>query len=110
MKTLSSVSIMTELGAASSILIGTGSIGLSLIWWALGFLTSLTAFVVYLEFSAYFPNRSGAEVVFLEQAFPRPRWLFPTTFAFQAVVLSFSSANAIGNFRIVAAFRLLHGF
>ncbi|CAM1507857.1 Fc.00g047050.m01.CDS01 [Cosmosporella sp. VM-42] len=35
------------------------------------------------------------EVVYLEQAFPRPKWLFPTAFAFQAVVLSFSSGNAI---------------
>ncbi|KAL7941871.1 amino acid transporter [Trichoderma barbatum] len=78
----------------SSILAGTGSIGLSLIWWALGFLTSITAFAVYLEFTAYFPSRSGAEVVYLEQAFPRPRWLFSTAFAFQSVILSFSSANS----------------
>ncbi|KAH7145905.1 high affinity methionine permease [Dactylonectria estremocensis] len=79
----------------SSILKGTGSIGLSLIYWALGFVTSITAFSVYLEFASYFPNRSGSEVVYLEQAFPRPKWLFPTAFAFQAVVLSFSSGNAI---------------
>ncbi|UKZ45891.1 hypothetical protein TrVGV298_000085 [Trichoderma virens] len=78
----------------STILAGTGSIGLSLIWWALGFLTSITAFAVYLEFTAYFPSRSGAEVVYLEQAFPRPRWLFSTAFAFQSVILSFSSANS----------------
>ncbi|KAF4466608.1 high-affinity methionine permease [Fusarium albosuccineum] len=80
----------------SAILKGTGSIGLSLIYWALGFVTSITAFAVYLEFASYFPNRSGSEVVYLEQAFPRPRWLFPTAFAFQSVVLSFSSGNAIG--------------
>ncbi|KAF7550350.1 hypothetical protein G7Z17_g5776 [Cylindrodendrum hubeiense] len=79
----------------SSILNGTGSIGLSLIYWALGFFTSITAFSVYLEFASYFPNRSGSEVVYLEQAFPRPKWLFPTAFAFQAVVLTFSSGNAI---------------
>lgn len=81
---------------ASTILAGTGSIGLSLIWWSLGFLTSITAFAVYLEFTAYFPSRSGAEVVYLEQAFPRPRWLFSTAFAFQSVILSFSSANSYG--------------
>ncbi|KAF4970846.1 hypothetical protein FSARC_2212 [Fusarium sarcochroum] len=75
---------------------GTGSVGLSLIYWALGFVTSITAFSVYLEFASYFPNRSGSEVVYLEQAFPRPKWLFPTAFAFQSVVLSFSSGNAIG--------------
>lgn len=81
---------------ASSILNGTGSVGLSMIYWALGFLTSITSFAVYLEFASYFSNRSGSEVVYLEQAFPRPKWFFPTTFAFQSVVLSFSSGNAIG--------------
>lgn len=81
---------------ASSILNGTGSVGLSMIYWALGFLTSITSFAVYLEFASYFSNRSGSEVVYLEQSFPKPRWLFPTTFAFQSVVLSFSSGNAIG--------------
>lgn len=81
---------------ASSILNGTGSVGLSMVYWALGFLTSITSFSVYLEFASYFSNRSGSEVVYLEQAFPRPKWFFPTTFAFQSVVLSFSSGNAIG--------------
>ncbi|KAM0251463.1 hypothetical protein ACHAQJ_008171 [Trichoderma viride] len=82
------------LNVTSTILAGTGSIGLSLIWWALGFLTSITAFAVYLEFTAYFPSRSGAEVVYLEQAYPRPRWLMSTAFAFQTVILSFSSGNS----------------
>ena len=56
----------------------------------------LASGAVYLEFTAYFPSRAGAEVVFLEQAYPRPRWLFPTTFAVQSVILSFGSANATG--------------
>ncbi|EME46989.1 hypothetical protein DOTSEDRAFT_94957, partial [Dothistroma septosporum NZE10] len=79
----------------SSILAGTGSIGLSLIFWFLGLLTSLSSLSVYLEYAAYFPSRSGSEVAYLEQAFPRPRWFFPTTFAIQSVILSFSSGNAI---------------
>ncbi|EGO55774.1 hypothetical protein NEUTE1DRAFT_47799 [Neurospora tetrasperma FGSC 2508] len=79
----------------SNILRGTGSVGLSMIFWALGFLTSVANLSVYLEYAAYFPNRSGSEVVYLEQAYPRPRWLFPTAFAFQSVALSFSSSNAI---------------
>ncbi|TEA20262.1 High-affinity methionine permease [Colletotrichum sidae] len=78
----------------SAILKGTGSVGLSMIYWALGFLTSIASFSVYLEFASYFPNRSGSEVVYLEQAYPRPKWLFPTAFAFQSVALSFSSGNA----------------
>lgn len=56
---------------------------------------SLAAFSVYLEFASYFSNRSGSEVVYLEQAYPRPKYLFPTAFAFQTVFLSFSSGNAI---------------
>ncbi|KDN59855.1 putative high-affinity methionine permease [Colletotrichum sublineola] len=80
---------------ASSILKGTGSVGQSMIYWALGFLASIASFSVYLEFASYFPNRSGSEVVYLEQAWPRPKWLFPTAFAFQSVALSFSSGNAI---------------
>jgi hypothetical protein len=82
--------------AASTILAGTGSIGLSLIWWALGFVTSTCAFAVYLEFTSFFPSRSGAEVVYLEQAYPKPRWLMSTAFAFRAVILSFSSGNSYG--------------
>jgi amino acid permease len=66
-----------------------------MIYWALGFLTSIASLSVYLEFASYYPNRSGSEVVYLEQAYPRPRWLFPTAFAFQSVVLSFTSGNAI---------------
>ena len=79
----------------SSILSGTGSVGLSLIFWALGFFISISSLAVYLEYAAYFPNRSGSEVVYLEQAFPRPKYFFPTTFAVQTVILSFSSSNAI---------------
>lgn len=82
--------------AASAILEGTGSFGLSLIYWAIGFFIAYSTLSVYLEFAAYFPSRSGSEVVYLEQSFPRPRYLFPTVFAVQSVLFSFSSSNAIG--------------
>jgi hypothetical protein len=81
---------------AAAILTGTGSPGLSLIFWAIGFFTSISSLSVYLEYAAYFPNRSGSEVVYLEQAFPRPRYFFPIAFAVQTVILSFSSGNSIG--------------
>ncbi|KAK4554628.1 hypothetical protein LTR86_008130 [Recurvomyces mirabilis] len=80
---------------ASSIFNGTGSVGLSLIYWFIGLLITLSMFSVYLEFAAYFPNRSGSEAVYLEQAYPRPRYFFPLAFAFQTVVLSFSSGNSV---------------
>ncbi|KAM0430356.1 hypothetical protein ACHAQK_010687 [Fusarium lateritium] len=79
----------------SAILHGTGSVGLSFIYWTLGYLLCIASGAVYLEFTAYFPSRSGSEVVFLEQAFPRPTWFFPTTFAVQSVLLSFGSSNAV---------------
>ncbi|KAJ5671241.1 hypothetical protein N7507_000368 [Penicillium longicatenatum] len=57
----------------STILQGTGSFGLSLVYWAIGFFMAYSTLSVYLEFAAYFPSRSGSEVVYLEQSFPRPR-------------------------------------
>ncbi|KAG9517781.1 amino acid transporter, partial [Aureobasidium melanogenum] len=79
----------------ATILKGTGSVGTSLLFWALGLLTSGASLAVYLEYASYFPNRSGSEVVYLEQAFPRPKYFFPIAFAVQTVILSFSSGNAI---------------
>lgn len=81
---------------AAAILKGTGSVGVSMIFWFIGLIATISTFSVYLEFASYFPNRSGAEVVYLEQAYPRPRYLLPTAFAFLSVVLSFSSGNSIG--------------
>ncbi|KXH53168.1 high-affinity methionine permease [Colletotrichum nymphaeae SA-01] len=95
--TLLNITMMIGAGIYStpaSILNGTGSVGVSFIYWTLGYLLCLASGAVYLEFTAYFPSRSGSEVVFLEQAYPRPMWLFPTTFAVQSVILSFGSANA----------------
>ncbi|GME32357.1 high-affinity methionine permease [Neofusicoccum parvum] len=95
--TLLNITMMIGAGiysTPSSILSGTGSVGVSFVYWTLGYLMCLASGAVYLEFTAYFPSRSGSEVVFLEQAYPRPMWLFPTTFAVQSVILSFGSANA----------------
>jgi hypothetical protein len=57
---------------------------------------AISGFAVYLELASYFPNRSGSEAVYLEQAYPRPKYLFPIAFAVQSVILSFSASNAIG--------------
>lgn len=92
--TLTRVSTLGVL--AGSILNSTGSVGLALIYWFIGFLMAAAGVCVFLELASYFPNRSGAEVVYLEQAYPRPKHFFPIAFAVQSVVLSFSSSNAIG--------------
>ncbi|KAG9185625.1 hypothetical protein G6011_06956 [Alternaria panax] len=73
----------------------TGSVGLALLYWVFGFILAGAGLGVYLEFTSFFPNRSGSEVVWLEQSFPRPKHFFPVTFAVQSVLLSFSSSNAI---------------
>ncbi|MCJ1432071.1 hypothetical protein MMC27_001427 [Xylographa pallens] len=78
-----------------TILTSLGSVGLSLLYWVIGLIIAGSALAVYLELASYFPNRSGAEVVYLEQAYPRPRYFFPTAFAVLSVLLSFSSSNAI---------------
>ncbi|KAG5951228.1 hypothetical protein E4U53_003530 [Claviceps sorghi] len=78
-----------------SILGATGSVGLALIYWAMGSVMAIAGFGTYLELASYFPNRSGSEVVYLEQAYPRPRYFFPIAFAVQSVILSFSSSNAV---------------
>ncbi|KAL3461993.1 amino acid permease-domain-containing protein [Aspergillus heterothallicus] len=95
--TLLNITMMIGAGiyvTPQSILAATGSIGVSFIYWTLGYLLCLASGAVYLEFTAYFPSRSGSEVAYLEQAYPKPAWLFPTTFAVQSVILSFGSANA----------------
>ncbi|KAK9576096.1 hypothetical protein V6Z92_009378 [Aspergillus fumigatus] len=79
----------------STVLKGAGSVGLALFYWVIGFLMAGSSLAVYLEFSSYFPSRSGSEVVYLEQAYPRPKYFLPTVFAMQSVLFSFSSSNAI---------------
>lgn len=72
-----------------------GSPGLVLLFWVLGLAIALSGLTVYMEFAHIFPNRAGAEAVYLEQAYRKPKYLWPATFAFLSVVLSFNSSNAI---------------
>lgn len=81
---------------ASNVLKGAGSVGLSLIYWVIGYLMASSSLSVYMEFASCFPSRSGSEVVYLEQSYPRPKYFFPTVFAMQTVLFSFSSSNAVG--------------
>lgn len=68
---------------------------------------SASTLSVYLEFASYFPSRSGSEVVYLEQSYPRPKYFFPTVFAVQTVLFSFSSSNAVGMLLAVLCVDLL---
>ncbi|KAI0160469.1 amino acid permease-domain-containing protein [Xylariaceae sp. FL1272] len=78
-----------------TILNRTGSVGLALFYWVIGIFGAIAGFSLYLEYASYFPNRSGSEVVYLEQAFPRPKHFFPIAFAVYTVLLSFAASNAI---------------
>jgi hypothetical protein len=65
-----------------------GSIGLLFVFWLLAPLLALCGVMVYSEYASMFPKRSGARVVYLEQAYPRPRFLVPVTFAVTSVLLA----------------------
>lgn len=50
---------------------------------------------VYIEFVTYYKKRSGGDVVYLEQAYQRPQFLVPTTYAAASVILSYMTSSAI---------------
>ncbi|KAL1952984.1 hypothetical protein VTO42DRAFT_3807 [Malbranchea cinnamomea] len=71
------------------------SVGLSLIYWVIGAIIAAAALPIYLEYASLFPNRSGGQTAYLEQAYPKPPFLFPTAYAFFTMAFSFSSSNAV---------------
>ncbi|KAG2145340.1 amino acid/polyamine transporter I [Suillus bovinus] len=77
------------------ILNSVGSVGLLFVFWLLAPLFALGGLMIYSEYASMFPKRSGAEVVYLEQAYPRPQFLVPVMFAVTSVLLSFSATNSI---------------
>ncbi|EJD06554.1 amino acid transporter [Fomitiporia mediterranea MF3/22] len=77
------------------ILNSVGSVGMFLLAWVLAPVFIFAGLSLFTELGSMFPNRSGAEVVYLEQAYPRPRSLVPVSFAVTTVLLSFSATNAI---------------
>ncbi|WOO80303.1 High-affinity methionine permease [Vanrija pseudolonga] len=88
------VSMIIGTGISSSILHGVGSVSLSLIYWVIGAAIAFSGTSVLIELASYFPSRSGSNVVYLEQAFPRPLYFWPLVFAFQVIVVRFNSGNA----------------
>jgi amino acid transporter len=71
-----------------------GSVGASLLMWALGFVISLAGLSVWLELGTMIP-RSGGEKVYLEAAYRRPKLLATVFFAFQAIALGFTAGGCI---------------
>ncbi|KAK9350632.1 Y+L amino acid transporter [Lipomyces doorenjongii] len=88
-----------------SILKSMGSVGASYVLWIVGFIIALFQVFVYIEYVTYFKKRSGGEVAYLEQAYPKPQFLIPTLFAAITVIFSYlnSSALAFGQFVLNSA-------
>ncbi|OAG06518.1 amino acid transporter [Paraphaeosphaeria sporulosa] len=78
-----------------SILRALDSVGMSMMYWFFGAIIAAAALAVFFEYASLFPHRSGGQVVYLEQAFPKPAFLFATMYAFITVIFSFSSSNAV---------------
>ncbi|KXN81405.1 High-affinity methionine permease [Leucoagaricus sp. SymC.cos] len=78
-----------------TILNSVGSIGVALLYWVLAPLFALCGLALYSELASMFPNRSGAEVVFLEKAYPRPKYFVSTVFAVSTIFTSFTVTNAV---------------
>lgn len=77
-----------------SIVKSVGSIGAAYVFWVVGFIVTLFQVVIYIEFVTYFRRRSGAEVVYLEQSYPKPQFMVPVVYAAVTVILSFSTSSA----------------
>ncbi|KAK0619012.1 amino acid/polyamine transporter I [Immersiella caudata] len=88
----------------SSIFASTGSVGLSLLMWAVAGILTLSGLSVYLEFGLAIPL-SGGEKNYLERVFRRPRYLATSVFAVQMILLGFSAGNslAFGRYVLLAA-------
>lgn len=78
----------------SAIFTGVGSVGMTLMLWAAGSLISFCGLAVYLDLGTAIPH-SGGERVYLERIFRRPRMLATCMFMSYAVLLGFSTPNAI---------------
>ncbi|KAI0033073.1 amino acid/polyamine transporter I [Vararia minispora EC-137] len=77
------------------ILSSVGSVGLLLVFWLIAPMFSIAATIAYGELASMFPDRSGGEVVYLEKAYPRPRFFVPVSFAVTSVLLSFSGTSSV---------------
>ncbi|VEU23049.1 DEKNAAC104201 [Brettanomyces naardenensis] len=79
----------------ATVLVSMGSIGATYVLWVSGFLIVLFECFMYVEYASYFRHRSGAETVYLEQAFPHPKYLVPVVYAATNVTLSFATSSAM---------------
>ncbi|CAE6446116.1 unnamed protein product [Rhizoctonia solani] len=107
--TLMNASAMIGMGIFSTpsfILKSVGSVGMLIALYLFVPLITLAGLMVYIELTSMCGHkRSGAEVVYLEEAYPKPRFLLPTTFALVTALLSHAGVSST-----VFAKHVLHGF
>lgn len=79
----------------SPILKGTVSYNFLLFYSFIDFFIICFTLSVYFKYTSYFPINSRSDIVYLKQAYPRPRYLIYVTFAIQTVFISFNAFNFI---------------
>ncbi|CAE6508820.1 unnamed protein product [Rhizoctonia solani] len=96
--TLMNTSAMIGMGIFSTpsfILRSVGSIGMLIILYLFVPLITMAGLMVYIELTSMCGHkRSGAEVVYLEEAYPKPRFLLPTAFALITALLSHAGVSS----------------
>ncbi|CAE6508828.1 unnamed protein product [Rhizoctonia solani] len=107
--TLVNTSAMIGMGIFSTpsyVLKSVGSVGALVTLYLVAPIVSWAGLMVYIELASMCGHkRSGAEVVYLEQAYPKPRYLVSTIFAITTALLSYTGVSAT-----VFARHILHGF
>lgn len=71
-----------------------GNVGLYLFLWLLGGIIIFSGLVIFLEFALNLPFTNGGEKNYLLRVFRKPKGLIGCVYAFQMVILGFSSGNA----------------
>ncbi|KAB5593315.1 High-affinity methionine permease [Ceratobasidium theobromae] len=107
--TMLNVSVMIGMGIFSTpsfILRSVGSVGMLIALYIIVPFFTMAGLMVYIELTSMCGHkRSGAEVVYLEEAYPKPRYLLSTTFAFITALLNHAGVGAT-----VFAKHVLHAF
>ncbi|CUA77049.1 High-affinity methionine permease [Saccharomyces cerevisiae S288c] [Rhizoctonia solani] len=96
--TLVNTSAIVGMGIFSTpsfILRSVGSVGMLIALYLFVPLITLAGLMVYIELTSMCGHkRSGAEVVYLEEAYPKPRFLLPTAFALITALLSHAGVSS----------------
>ncbi|QRV79336.1 amino acid permease [Ceratobasidium sp. AG-Ba] len=80
---------------SSLVIRSVGSVGMLLVMYIIAPLVTYAGLTVYIELASMCGHkRSGAEVVYLEQAYPRPKYLVSTTFAITTLLAGYAGMGS----------------